>query len=419
MVALAGMTLLAACSNDENIPAIDNGNSLVESEITLALSSGGSGLETRAGRPVNSSAAANSVNKVQLKLYKNNAETGNWEEATGVEIAGTGITTNNILNWTAGPTGEGVPGTTSRDEKQTIKLKKLSVGSYKMIAYGYQESHGYANLTFTSGTTDGGYFTTPTISYTAGDNGTNVEELFAGAANFSADANGKITDTKVEVTMYRQVAGMIGYFRNIPVKKLNASGTATAVRYVKVKTVAQASQFKFPSTDAFNGVSHTEQESTLLTYDLSEIIGSESYNSQVNEAGEDLTKTFTIDAKTGELVTVENSIFAGRFIVPFSASVEQNTLKVVLEDASNNELRSWNIKIASTTGGSNPDNLLQYNIERNKFYSIGQKLRAGSTENPEKPGEDPDTPIDLNSDNDIILILNDAWDVIYNMGLDD
>ena len=90
-----------------------------------------------------------------------------------------------------------------------------------------------------------------------------------------------------------------------------------------------------------------------------------------------------------------------------------------MEDESNNELRSWNIKINTTTGGDNPGNTLRYNIERNKFYSIGQKIRAGETEDPGTSGKDPDTPVDLNNDNDIIVILNDAWDVIYNMGLED
>lgn len=417
-MAIAGITLLASCSNDEIVPAIDNGSNGVESEITLALSSGGSGLETRAGRPVNSSAAANSVDKVQLKLYKKNTGTSSWEEATGVKITGTAIDNNNILTW-SGPTGEGVPGTGSREEKQTIKLKELGEGDYKIIAYGYQTGHGYVSPTFTDNTTDGGYFTTSQIAYVAGDNGTNVEELFAGSADFQADSKGKITTAKVEVKMHRQVAGMIGYFRNIPVKKLNEEGIATAVRYVKVKTVAQADKFKFPSVESFNGVDQATGDYTLLTYDLSTIIGPSKYNQQVNDAKEDLTKTFTIAARTEVPVTVANSIFAGRFIVPFSAIVDQNTLRVVLEDESSNELRSWNIKINTTTGGDNPGNTLKYNIERNKFYSIGQKIRADATEDPGEPGKDPDTPVDLNNDNDIIVILNDAWDVIYNMGLDD
>lgn len=418
MMAIAGITLLASCSNDEIVPAIDNGSNGVESEITLALSSGGSGLETRAGRPVNSSAAANSVDKVQLKLYKKNTGTSSWEEATSVKITGADIDNNNILTW-SGPTGEGVPGTSSREEKQTIKLKELSEGDYKIIAYGYQTDHGYTSSTFTENTTDGGYFTTPQITYAAGDNGTNVEELFAGSTDFQADSKGKITTTKVEVKMHRQLAGMIGYFRNIPVKKLNEKGEATAVRYVKVKTVAQANKFKFPSVESFNGVSQATGDYTLLTYDLSTIIGSVDYNQQVSDAKEDLTKTFTIAARAEVPVTVENSIFAGRFIVPFSAAVDQNTLRVVLEDESNNELRSWNIKINTTTGGDNPGNTLKYNIERNKFYSIGQKIRADKTGDPDTPGKDPDTPVDLNNDNDIIVILNDAWDVIYNMGLED
>lgn len=414
MAALAGIFLFTACSDDEKLPAMGGSDSTV-SEIKISLDSGGEEVTTRAGRPVNSSAAANSVDKVQLKVYKSNGSA--WEEDMGAEIVGAEV--QGILSW-SGPTGEGTPGSTVRNQSKTVKLKNLTAGSYRIVAYGYQTDHGYANPTFDA---TSGVFTTPQIIYAPGDNGTNVEELFAGSADFAADANGKITSTEVEVTMLRQVAGLLGYFKNIPVMKANADGAVKAVRYVKVKTVSQTKQFTFPSTQPYNGTAaDAEGEYVLLTYDLSALLGETAYNQQVTEAGEDLTKVFTIAAQATTPVTVANSILAGRYIVPFAAAINQNTLQVDLEDADENVLRSWDIRITNASTGTTPTDTeaLQYNIQRNKFYSIGRKLKSDSTNGgTTDPDTDDDKPVDLNNDNDIIVILNDAWDVIYDMSLGD
>lgn len=78
---------------------------------------------------------------------------------------------------------------------------------------------------------------------------------------------------------------------------------------------------------------------------------------------------------------------------------------------------NWSVK-ATASNGSTIADLFKYDIKRNYFYSIGKKLKSDSTNPPVEP-EDPDNPVDLNQDNDIIVILNDAWDVVYDMGLGD
>ena len=132
------------------------------------------------------------------------------------------------------------------------------------------------------------------------------------------------------------------------------------------------------------------------------------------------SETFTIDAKTGEVATAENSILSGRFIIPFSATVDQNTITVELQDENGDALRAWNVKANTQNGGTATGlvDAFKYDIKRNYFYSIGKKLKSDTTNPPVDP-TDPDKPIDLSQDNDIVLILNDAWDVIYDMGLGD
>ena len=63
-VSAVGAMLLAACSNDDTVPL--GGEEAVQpgSAITLTVNSSGDGLSTRAGRPVNSSEAANNVTAV-------------------------------------------------------------------------------------------------------------------------------------------------------------------------------------------------------------------------------------------------------------------------------------------------------------------------------------------------------------------
>lgn len=417
MVAIAGMTLLASCSNDENLPTIDNGNNGTGSEITLSLSSGGSGMETRAGRPVNSSAAANEVDRVQLKLYKSDNGLTGWTEVNNA------LSDNGIITW-SGPTDEGVPGTTDHEAKKTVKLKNLEASShYKIVAYGYKGSGEKGNTCTYTLTDTEGTFTTNALSQ-EGENGANIEEIFAGNEVFETGNDKKIT-TLVEVKMNRMVAGMLGYFKNIPVKKAKEDGTLTAVRYVRVYTVAKTTQFTFPSADDFNGAgTQNETLTKLLEYDMQDLVNAntiaEDYQTQVNAATEG-NETFNIDAKSGaNLATVENSILAGRFIIPFKSTVAQNTLSVQLEDVNGVVLRKWDIKV----NNSSLANPLQYDIKRNHFYSIGKKLKSdditgGNGENPDPETTDPDTPVDLSQDNDIIVILNDAWDVVYDMGLGD
>ena len=436
LVAIAGMALLAACSNDEIVPAIDNGNGSngTESEITLALSSGGDGMGTRAvGRPVTSSAAASKVDKVQIKLYKNTGsdDSPTWVEATGVTFSGVTIT-NGLMDWTSLAT-EGTPGytETGRDTKKTIKVKGLEQASYKLIAYGYEDGHSY---TIEGDAIDAaqGMFKTTAITPLAGDNGEKVEELFAGEVKFKADDKGKITDADVTVTMKRQVAGLLGYFFNIPIHKANAAGEMKQIKYVIVKTVANANQFWFPhtATDKLNGINQTTSSTELLKYDLSALIttgtgtSGEDYATQVaNDTQND--KTFAIAAvNTGNVQKVANSILDGRFVIPFSEHVASNTITVELADVDGNAVRSWNVKINKENANNFTGDANQYDILRNHFYSIGKKLKSGDTTGGETPDPgvdptDPDTPVDLSQDNDIIVILNDAWDVVYDMGLGD
>lgn len=418
MAAYTGIFLFAACSNENTKVGDDNNNT--HSEITVLLNSGGDGL-TRAARPVNSSAAANQVDRVQLKLYQSDDGTTGWTAVGGA------FDNNGIIQWTTGPTDEGTPGNNSHIAKQNLKVKNLIASKhYKIVAYGYKGMGSGENDCIYTLTDNTGEFTTTALA-DEGNNGANIEEIFAGSQTFETDATNKITSS-VEVAMNRMVAGLLGYFKNIPVKKTHPQTMVpTPVQYVRVYTVAKTTQFLFPSTAEFNGTgTQTAAKTLLLEYNLKTIVDAnttDKYDSQVAAANNG-TETFTIDAKTGSVVTVPNSILTGRFIIPFASSVtSQNTLSVELVAADGSTiLKTWNVK-ANTKNGTATGlaDAYKYDVKRNYFYSIGKKMKSDRIEDPNKPGTDPDedNAIDLNQDNDLILTLHDSWDVVYDMGLGD
>ena len=63
----------------------------------------------------------------------------------------------------------------------------------------------------------------------------------------------------------------------------------------------------------------------------------------------------------------------------------------------------------------------EYDVQRNYFYSLGQKYKASSTDGgtpgPGTTGDD-DNPINLSQETVITVTVNDAWDTIYNLGIE-
>ena len=64
-MATLGLLTLAACSSDED-PIIDNPTASGTQEIVLQVVNSGDGLTTRAGRPLNSSAAGQTIENVKV-----------------------------------------------------------------------------------------------------------------------------------------------------------------------------------------------------------------------------------------------------------------------------------------------------------------------------------------------------------------
>ena len=382
--AAAGIMLFSACSNDEDV-IIDGANDVnVSGEITLALNAGGSGAETRSARPVNSSEAYSEVTDVELKLFKKNGE--NWETATGVttDLAEGGWA---IRNW---ETQSAVsPGTTDNKTTKTVKLKNLDKSAeYKLVAYGYKK-----DLKTTLDWTAALAVATPNA-------GENVEEIFAGEEEFSTNDEGKISTTPVQVEMRREVAGVLGYFKNIPEKV-----GETTVKSVRVYASSSNTAYNIPSLSLQNqcGTAAGTERVTVLNLAIP-TEGVTVVEGIYNWAGKNETN----------LKTVANSLLGGCFLVPFAKVEGKATFTIALCDENGNDLKTWTGVLDKTQTGE--DDTKIFNVNRNYFYSFGKKLKANTT----RPDpENPDEPIDLSVNNEITIILNNAWGVIHNMGIEE
>ena len=66
------------------------------------------------------------------------------------------------------------------------------------------------------------------------------------------------------------------------------------------------------------------------------------------------------------------------------------------------------------------DNTTTYNVVRNHLYGIGERA-LDNPENPDKPTPDPsnpDKPEPLNKKQELTLRVNDNWEVIHKMEIE-
>lgn len=365
-----------SCSSDEDPILNGGGLEAADAEITLAFNDGG---ESRAARPVNSSEAANDVNEVKISLFVLKGET--WEEATDVTLkVGNKILENGVLRWEPNKT-PGVPGDNSdgRDVNQTLKVSGLAKGAqYSIVAYGYNNENMQTTITSDKQT------------FTAEVSGQNpVEEVFAGNATFSSDEDGKVA-SNVKVTMKRQVAGFLGYFKNIP-----AEWEGKTVKGVRVVASASASVFTFGANGCLGKQNSTTKVGEVVVYDMA-----------IPEGATNVAGIYHFQQEQPSGVTIlPNSLLSGKFLVAFEKQ-STATFKVQLMGENNVPLNTWNVK--------NGNEGQMFDVNRNQFYMIGKKYKNGGTPDP----ENPDDPIDLSETSEIELCLNDAWDVLNELELD-
>lgn len=442
--ALAASSLLfSACSSDDAVVSTEGQNEAVQ-QIVLQVASSGDGLSTRAGRPLYSSQALQTIQHVRVLIYN--------------------TTTNEIvkdepLDWKKSDKYN------NHGRQHTLTYKgddRLGEGSYKVMAVGYSDNSDYTYALDVTGASLTGK-TYSDITATLKEGKKEAEEVFAGDADLKIGVDKNITNftsgekNGVAVTLHRQVAGSFGYFSNIPAKvgdktaatlrlvvrgkndKLtfnnfnslftaNGAPGSTIKYYVNGSTSTGAAL----ATDAkFN---NNEDGYVLYSIDL------KTWFPQLDENGDgvlnaqDASWKHPDDVKTQ---VVKGSVFGSNFVIPFKLTSGKSTMELQLLDNAGDIIKTWTVSIPEVNSNTENGNVADesasiFNVVRNHMYNLGVKTSNGTPTDPDpsKPTPDPDPdkptpdpgkdePEDLTKSQNLILKVNDNWETIHKLVLGD
>lgn len=435
--------LFSACSSDDAVVSTEGQNEAVQ-QIVLQVASSGDGLTTRAGRPLYSSQALQTIQNVRVVIY---------------DATTNAIVKDKQLNWKDSKTY------TNHGRQLTLTYKgdeRLGEGNYKVMAVGYSDNSDYTySLDVTSDAALTGNYSDITATLKAGKV---AEEVFAGDAALTINADKKITnltkgeDDGVAVTLHRQVAGSFGYFQNIPA---SVNGKAAATLRLVVRDKNDVLTFNnFNSSFTANGATG----STIKYY----VNGSKSTSAATADAkfnnNEDGYVLYSIDLNTWfpggdqnkdgllnaedtnwkhpdgvKTQVVKGSVFGSNFVIPFNYAKGKNTMELQLLDAKNNIIKTWTVSIPESdlnkvaANGATDATASIFNVVRNHMYNLGVKTSTGTTTPPDPSNPDPDPnkpdpdkpkpgtdePEDLSKSQNLILKVNDNWEAIHKMELGD
>lgn len=431
---LAGLMSLAACSNDEGVVADNNG---AEQQITITLaSSGDRATRAAADRTLESEAAGQSIEKVTLVVRSQD------DGADKNKV----VYTYTLDNWNGTATND----TNGHGKKLTFtipKADKLGAGSYVVTAVGYNEGNYKLNLPAKGDVLDKNITaTTPT--------GAEAKEVFAGEQKFNVTADKKIEGTdaskpiqSVDVTLHRQVAGAYGYFTSIPAKIGKTDVASIRMVSRSKNTVLTFGSFNslFTTTDAnvmymVNGSVPATKTAKFLNGDEANVL----FSAKITDwfPGGDENKDGVYDKEDTNWTKhysgsyLKGSVFASNFIVPFSATQGKSTLELQLLDATGNVLYAWPVKLDASnaqvgkTGETASADLFGagtamgfaetadvFSLFRNHIYSIG--IHKQDTTNPDKTDPGTDEPTDLSKIQNVVIRVNDNWEALHHMSIDE
>lgn len=443
--ALAASSLLfSACSSDDAVVSTEGQNEAVQ-QIVLQVASSGDGLTTRAGRPLYSSQALQTIQHVRVLIYNTKTKA---------------IVKDEKLDWTKSLTY------TNHGRQLTFNYKgdkRLEAGSYKVMAVGYSDNSDYTYaLDVTGAGLTGKTYSDITATLKTGKK--DAEEVFAGDATLTIGDDKKITNLTPDeedglaVTLHRQVAGSFGYFQGIPasVNGKDAKTLRLVVRGKNDKLTFNNFNSSFTAAGATGStikycVNGSTSTGAPLATDAKFKDGSNGYvlysidlktwfpeldkNSDGLLNAED-TWNHPSDVKT---TIVKGSVFGSNFVIPFNLTSGKSTMELQLLDADGNIIKTWTVSIPTsdlnhddTNGNVADESASIFNVVRNHMYNLGVKPSNGGKTDPDpsnpnpdpKPDPDPDKPDpdkpeDLSKSQNLILKVNDNWEAIHKLVLGD
>lgn len=457
---LFGMALMASlaffsCTNE--VVYVHDGESSEqvsdEQIITLQVSNGGDGLTTRAGRPLYSSEAKQTIENVRLWIFDNEGTLkysttfDEWDDNDS-EVYGTS-------------------GTTAHGREAKITLSgdaKLETGTeYTVYAIGYHSTGAYSSsIPATSGVQKSAVENLK-LNYTATANNC-AEEIFAGSLTYTPNKDA----FNQTIVLNRQVAGVFLYLNDIPFiegmdtwenAKLDLVASSKNTTLVLGNFANKDFSSNGENSDAtyvVNGTGTTTGNNTIVSINLKEW-----FKSLKDENNDGLIDLYASEQEentygnwkrstdlAGAAATFEKgSVFGSSFIIPFAHVDDKQTLTLKLTDGSDVK-RTWNINLPSSdsqleesitvwndasqweAATITDSSSSVYSILRNHLYGVGDRISDyvpgtdpddsgdGTDPEPDKDPEDGDDPESLNNKQELTLRVNDNWEVIHGMELE-
>lgn len=414
---VAGLVMMSSCTK-ENVIVVGGDDSNAAQQIVLQVANTGDGLQTRAGRPLYSSEAKQSVENVKV-IICNKADN---------KVA----YVDNIDSWNTVSTAYNTNGH-GREKLLTLK-NKLGAGSYVAYAFAYYTGSDYKEIeSKIAGVNKEATFTPNTVLELK--DGVKGEEIFAGSVEFDVT---KGVGFKRPIVLNRQVAGTFGYFEAIP--------------YIEGATKLQlvaSTRNQGLVLGQFHNLDLTENGTGYSPYFV--VNGANAatdkviYEINLNDwftSIEDKDKDGLIDTDSWHNAYESNgakfkngSVFGGTFLVPFAKTTEPTFVLKLVKD-NGDAVQTWTIKLPETDkqtannytlyswdgdkfaeNTTAKDEVKIYNVVRNHLYGIGTKTKDGEVVPPENP--DPDTPEPLKKKQELTLRVNDNWDIIHKLEIEE
>lgn len=342
----ASMVMFACSESDDSIPLNPEKGSIVF-DISAV-----SELNTQTRGPVYSQEATNHVTDVSVYAFKNDG-TGSYKYVKTFVIPG--WSDNTTFKRYEVPEGDKVP-----------------VGDYKFLGVGRNTQDMFTVTTPIVATTT---FESMTASVAATGNET---EIFAG---FNAAMVTSEGGTRVNIPMTRKVAGILGYFKNIP-QTLNGQ----TVKFLRLSVSNSDLAVNLTTNTSLNP---TNASFNIINIDLS----TQPVNNGIFSG---------IDLSSVGVATVPLSQLGGAYLLPVSGV----TMTLGLYDTAGTAIKTWTVKDGAASN---------MNIIANHFYSLGTKKMAGNTTGGTGDPGDDDNPIDLLTDQNIVITIDPAWNTLHDL----
>lgn len=335
-----------SCADDDQIQVVDESAKGLSFELNAVA---GMQIGTRAGAPLYSQEASQKVTRVSVYAFKKSGD--HFLFAKSFTVPG----------WTVG---------TTSIVYAVAENDKLSPGEYKFLAVGRDASDNFT-------------LTTPTVDTTT------IEEMYAAITNsgdeyevFADVKEATVTDagTRVSLNMTRKVAGILGYFKNVP-QILNTK----TVKFLRLSISASDK-----SVNLATGVGAQPSAGyNIFNMDLSGQTVSNGYYT-----GNDLSGA--------GVIKLTNSQLMGSYLMLVSSV----SMTLGLYDDTNAALKEWSVRNSSVAS---------FDVLANHFYSLGVKTSTTSTNGGGGEGATPDNAIDLSVNDEITISITPGWAVIHNL----